>query len=158
MMIRKKLIAAMMLMLSFCGISAAPLYFIAWFPDGSTSEFPFADHPLVRVEGENFKVESAGVAIEYTAATVHKFTISENLPTGKVEKVEEQGSVRHAGDEVLFSGLRAGGLIGVYGINGVLEASYRAFDDGTCAVPIGNLPTGMYIIKTETITYKFIKR
>ena len=31
MMIRKKLIAAMMLMLSFCGISAAPLYFIAWF-------------------------------------------------------------------------------------------------------------------------------
>ncbi|MGN0212494.1 MAG: T9SS type A sorting domain-containing protein [Muribaculaceae bacterium] len=155
---RRKLIAVLLLMLSLCGIHASPLYFIAWFPDGSTCAFPFADHPVVKVAADKFTVVSADVTLEYTAATIHKFTISDEHPTGEVEKVLEPGTVRHSGDEVRFAGLRCGGFVGVYGINGVLEESYRVDDDGTCAVATGNLPKGMYIIKTETITYKFIKR
>ena len=63
----------------------------------------------------------------------------------------------HNGD-IHFSSIRAGSPINVYTLDGKLLHTTTTDDAGNATISIASHPTGVYIIKTETITHKIIKR
>lgn len=153
------LVAAAVLLGGSVARAGASVYLVAWFADGTTSAFPFAGRPVVRVDGNVLTVVNADAELEYTMAELHKFTIENEPPSGGVEaSVAVGGEVRVTGDEVIFGHCKPGDVVGAWGANGVLCRSSRIDADGRGSLSIAGLAPGIYIIKTSTITYKLLKR
>ncbi len=65
-------------------------------------------------------------------------------------------ALRREGDNLNVSGTSAGEQVSIYNVNGCLVASVVAEDNGTI-IPIRDLSSGVYIVKTNVGTAKFIK-
>lgn len=152
------LVAAAVLLGGGAARAGASVYLVAWFADGSTSSFLFAERPVVRVDGDVLTVVSAEAELEYTMAELHKFTIENEPPSGGVEAAVAAGEVRVTGDEVIFGHCKPGDAVSAWGANGVLCRSSRIDTEGCGSLSIAGLAPGIYIIKTSTITYKLLKR
>ena len=76
-----------------------------------------------------------------------------------VDVVEKTAvTMRQIGDVVVISGCNFGSQVMVYSLNGVLLQLHYADVEGNVEISMADYAQGIYIIKTETITYKIIKR
>ena len=59
---------------------------------------------------------------------------------------------------MVLSYLKKGCKIVIYDISGRQVKSYRVKTSGDLIIPTIEIPSGIYIIKANNITYKFIKK
>jgi hypothetical protein len=69
----------------------------------------------------------------------------------------EQLKALQQGD-MFFSGCKAGSSVCVYSIDGKHIHTTQVDENGNACIMLSSYPSGVYIIKTETITHKIIKR
>ncbi|MBR2377917.1 MAG: T9SS type A sorting domain-containing protein, partial [Bacteroidaceae bacterium] len=93
---------------------------------------------------------------------VKKFTISDTLPedypSEVVPDITEAGMMYQGDDFVSFVGCRAYMDVYVYAINGMLVKTARTDAYGNLYLSLQELEKGIYIIKSEEITSKIMKR
>lgn len=140
-------------------------YFVAWFNDGSRYAYALDEHPVVSYSDGELLLDTHTQRVAYSAAEVRKFTFSlsdissdgEN-PPARVSSPESPQQFSLQQGNVYFSGCRAGSSISIYTLDGKLLQTVRADAIGNACLVTGTYPSGVYIIKTETITHKIIKR
>ena len=140
-------------------------YFVAWLNDGSRTAYALGQHPVVTYTNGELLLTTTQHQVAYTAGDVRKFTFSAGdiscdtqLPTSVASPLEQSQQFSLQQGNVHFSGCRAGSTITVYTIDGKLLHATTTDETGNATIDIASYPAGVYIIKTETITHKIIKR
>ena len=62
------------------------------------------------------------------------------------------------GDVMVFSSFTPGEGVAIYDASGRLLQQHAVASDGTLQIPLHSFAKGVYIVKTESITYKFMKK
>ena len=146
-------------------ISERPHYhFFVWLKDGRYDAYAFDAKPKIYYEDGYLFVDSDEGSYRYANEDVRKITLSDNetpVPTGinAVPADRVQGNtMRRSGDEVRMQGMQPGSKLYVYSADGKLQKVRAASNEGCLTVRLSEFAKGTYILKTETTTYKIIKK
>ena len=138
-------------------------YFVVWLHDGARISFPLAEHPVLTYVDGDIVVTTSQEQLTYAHVDVRKFTLSdedisyEGEATG-IAATDCEAQWQRQGDVMQFSSCTPGERVAIYNATGQVVAQYVISADGTLQIPLSQFGEGMYIVKTESITYKFMKR
>ncbi len=120
-----------------------------------------ASKPQVMFEGSSLRVlMGKGAEAEFALSDIIRFTYQKRSSTGIDDLTIDDNptTVDFSGGELVISQIKAGGHIGVYGLDGKCVKQVTARHAGTYRISLSTLPKGVYIVKADTITYKIMKR
>ena len=72
--------------------------------------------------------------------------------------VTDPTGVDFQGDVLVISQLKANSSVGIYALDGKLIRQLTAPHAGTYRLNLSELPTGLYLVKADNVTYKILKR
>ena len=138
-------------------------YFVVWLHSDARICFPLAEHPVLTYSDGGIVVATSKEQLTYAHADVRKFTladedISQDGETSEIVVTERDTQWQRQDDVMLFSDCTPGNRVTIYNATGQLVAQYAIASDGTLQIPLQQFVEGMYIVETESITYKFIKK
>lgn len=152
---------------SECRVTVADhdFYLVLWHKTGEKTGYKLKAHPQVTYtdpsggfgEGEVLTVLSSEVRIDYPAGSIKKFTLNSNpdgIPDG-IRAIEADGP---APGTIDVTHARPGSTISIYDAAGHCLAIYTADGEGRVSYSLDAYPQGIYIIKTETTTFKITKQ
>lgn len=152
---------------SECRVTVADhdFYLVLWHKTGEKTGYKLRTHPQVTYtdpsggfgDGEVLTVLSSEVRIDYPAGSIKKFTLNSNpdgIPDG-IRAIEADGP---APGTIDLSHARPGSTISIYDAAGHCLATYTADGEGRVSYSLDTYPQGIYIIKTETTTFKITKQ
>lgn len=123
---------------------------------GKAVFFALSDHPTVTFTSESLVIKGGDQTVEYPLADYRRFTFSdETLGIGSTEMAGTP--VFSFGDELRGHGLKLGELVSVYTSAGQLVGQAKADAGGSVTVPL-NGQHGIFIVKSQSQTFKFIKK
>lgn len=117
---------------------------VVWQNDGGTTKFAFSEAPVVKYEGETLVLTTTKTSVEYPLSQLKKFTFEAD-PT-KVEELK------------VTSVVKDDGIVSVYNMSGQLIKTYKSEGNQQITFATESLPVGMYIIKTNSQTFKILKK
>lgn len=122
--------------------------------------FPLSENPKVTHSDANLIVSTTTTTIEYAKTEVSKFTLKINeQETTSINNIKTpDSSIKQNGNLIFMSGFSTGSTVRVFTINGQAVLTDHICNDGTLTLNLSPFTGGIYIISTESITYKFIKR
>ena len=127
--------------------------------NGEQFSFGFEDKPVVTFTDTELVVTSTKTELRYELSNVAKFTFDdvEDAVIG-IKSDASKASITLDEYNVSISGLEADAAIRLVTADGKLLQSYKADEDGSVAFSIDKLPQGTYIITTESLSCKIIKK
>ena len=133
--------------------------------NGSENTFFLKDKPKVTFEGVNLKVSAttgdvsfALGDVSFALADVLRFTYDKRSTTGINEQVTTPTGVAFEGDVLVISQLKANATASIYALDGKLIRQLKPHRAGTYRISLSGLPTGVYLVKADNVTYKITKR
>ena len=140
----------------------AELYFVVWLHNGAQIGFPFTANPRLAYSNGNIVVTTSQEQLSYPHTSVRKFTFADE-DISQNEAADVAITVHNAqwhcqGDAMVFSDCTPGECVDICDAQGHLLQQYTISDDGTLQIPLHSFAGDMYIVKTESITYKFMKK
>lgn len=148
----------------FCEVTVKdiPNVLTIWLANGERNDIKLSEHINVAFEADKFLVKSATVDVVYDNVDVTKFTLendgSEQTAIKQVVNDETHVAMSYDGNAIYLSGLSPNSSVMLYSVNGHVSGSYRCGQDGSLLIPLDGLSRGIHIVKTESITYKIIKK
>lgn len=140
-----------------------PLYLVVWTTDGGRALYPLNEQPAIKQKEGCFTVRTSVMEVEYPVSDVRMFTLADSDDPKPEEPMDLSGVMQdcgyaYDGEEVRFSSLRPGSKVSIYNVSGVLLLHVEVTSSGTANIPLGELPKGIYIIQSDSITHKIIKK
>jgi len=126
--------------------------------NGSENTFFLKDKPKVTFEGVNLKVSATTGDVSFALADVLRFTYDKRSTTGINEQVTTPTGVAFEGDVLVISQLKANATASIYALDGKLIRQLKPHRTGTYRISLSGLPTGLYLVKADNVTYKITKR
>lgn len=140
-----------------------PAYqFVVWLRSGEKYFYDFEEYPEVSFDTDVFTLTTTKTTVEYAAADVVCFTLSNETradsPTGiYADNSHSQQTVFHDGN-VHVQGLKPGERLSVFDMLGRKVLDGRADASGNISLSLLQVPAGVYIVKSEITTYKIHKK
>lgn len=130
--------------------------------DNVTHQFVLAqDKPSVTFEGTSLKVtcENVSATATFALSDIVRFTYKDSNPSGidEVNAGEDTG-LDYVGGTLVISQVKAGDSVGIYTTDGRQVQKLDVKRSGTYRLSLSSLPTGVYVVKTGTLTYKITKQ
>lgn len=155
----KRFLLLMLLTVSYSAMQADQVQtLIVQLKNGSQTAFFLKDKPQVTFDGPNLKVTSTAGDTSFALSDVLRFTYAKKDPTGVDERVTDPTGVDFQGDVLVISQLKANGSVGIYALDGKLLRQLTAPHAGTYRLNLSELPSGLYLVKADNVTYKIMKR
>lgn len=124
------------------------------------AEFALSRLPELTMRSDTLVVTLAddGIEVPMSGLTYSFQTLS--VPTGinDVPATDNANGSAFAFSQGKIMGLKAGARVEVYTVGGLKVGEYSASNDGTVELRLGNLPVGVYIIKTPARSIKIINK
>ena len=102
-----------------------------------------------KMESEFVYSDVVKIAYKYCGRTTINDPTAERTPS-KIGQMDN--------NLLVVSSLNGEASVRIYTLDGKLVRKIRNTDNGTCRIDLSMLPKGIYLVKTDTITYKIIKR
>lgn len=130
---------------------------VIWQKDGSKVYYSLDEQPKTTFTTEELVITTNNATINYPLGKIQRYTY-EGGSLG-INDIKAQGvTISHHGDEIIVIGIPVGKYIYVYSVDGKQLLSKQSDGSNRQTLSLSKLPTGVYIIKAETINYKFLKR
>ena len=126
--------------------------------NGAETAFFLKDKPNVTFEGTNLKVVSEKTTTTFALADVLRFTYVKRDPSGINEQIVDPTEISYEDGVLVISQIKAGASVGVYALDGKLVRQLKAQRSGTYRLSLSELPTGLYLVKADNVTYKITKQ
>ena len=126
--------------------------------DHVKTAYMLADKTQVRFAGANLRVVSSKADVTYQLSDILRFTYETRSTTGISELRTTQAEVDYKDGQLVISGIKAGGSVNVYSLEGKLVKQLTAQRSGTYRLSLASLSKGVYIVKADNVTYKIMKR
>lgn len=128
---------------------------------GQVVDFLFKYEPVVTfTETEVVLTTSNGIRLTYGLDKLTKFTFGKKNIT-EVEEIEDDvRNVTFSIDEytININGAKAEQAVQVIAMDGKVQGTYKTDSEGSLSFSIADLPDGTYIINSEEITFKILKK
>lgn len=154
----KTILTITILLLSvFCGRTVHAQRLVIWQKDGSKVSYNLDEQPKTTFTTEDLVITTTTTSISYPLAKIQRYTYEGG--TLSVRDVKQDGiSLSHDGDLIIVKGLASGKSVTVHRVDGVQLLTKRSDGSDSLTLSLSSLPSGVYVIKADEITYKFLKR
>ena len=127
--------------------------------DGQQFSFGFEDKPVVTFTDSELIVTSSKTELRYALAQVAKFTF-DDIEDAVISIKTDASKAVITLDEytVSISGAKPDATVCLIASDGKQIQSYKTNQDGTTTFSIADLPEGTYIIASESLTVKILKK
>ena len=133
-------------------------YFVASLTDGSQLSIPFSERPVLTCQDSDLQLTTTKMEMELPHGSVKEFTLDKKEVATGVEDLHIKGEMERTGNEFLFTNCRTGSMVSIFDRNGRRVAAQRVDKNGQCQISLQNQPDGVYIVKSESITCKILKK
>lgn len=125
--------------------------------DGTQVNFGLADMPVISYTDSDLVIKSSQTEVLYPLALIAKFTFTD-VEDGVIS-IEASSSQLVLDDYMVrISGAKPEITVSVIGADGKTLATHKTDAEGDITFSIAELPEGVYIIKSEEITCKVLKK
>lgn len=127
--------------------------------NGQQFSFGFDEKPVVSFTDSFLVVKSTKMEVQYELALVSKFTF-DDVEDAVIGIKDDSGKSYITLDEytICIIGMKANATVSLIASDGKLLQSCKADKDGSVTFSIAELPEGTYIISSESLTCKIMKR
>ena len=153
-----QLLLLLMLALPTCLPAASINTLVVILKNGSETTFFLKDQPNVTFEGTELKVISQKATTSFALADVLRFKYVKKDPSGINEPTVDPTTVSFDDGTLVISQLQQGASVWVYTADGRLVQQLTARHAGTFRLSLATLPTGLYLVKADNVTYKITKQ
>lgn len=137
-----------------------------WHKSGSVEAFDLFAHPDVTLEGTNLVMTTDATRIEYPLADISHFTMSdaaiydpvEDIAVGVQELQQADASLRFKAGDITFDHLRANAQVRIFNQAGIQLGLAIADGDGHVRLSLRPFGKGIFIIQTESTTFKICQQ
>ena len=133
--------------------------FIVHLKAGGTVGYALASKPKVTLSGNVFTVTTTDGAATYQHSEVEKFTL--NVATAISQPIAEAAGepqiIRQVG-QLTFTGCKPNAAIRIYSTDGKLMLTAQTDANGYAEVQTSQLPKGIYVVKSDSVTIKIAKQ
>ena len=158
MMKRLQLLLLMLLALPIGMLADSQNTLVVKLKNGAETTFFLKDKPNVTFEGTDLKVVSNKETVTFALSDVLRFTYVKKDASGIDETVVDPTEVSYDGSVLVISQLKQGASVDIYSLDGKLVRQLKAYRSGTYRLSLSELPTGLYLVKADNITYKIMKQ
>ena len=127
--------------------------------DGQQFSFGFDDKPVITYTDTDLVLKTTETEVQYPLASVAKFTFTD--VEDAVILIKQDGNAAQLeldGYVVSITGAKADITVKVIGPDGKTLGTYKTGSDGSVTFSIADLPQGLYIINSENLTCKILKK
>jgi hypothetical protein len=114
--------------------------------------------PVITPSADGYSLTYGAVTTQFTWSESVTMTIEQTEPTPTGIKEVKGTSFQLAPGEVAMKNATPGSMAQIVTIGGRQVKAVRVADDGTVTLSTAGLPAGIYIIKTNKSSFKFIKK
>lgn len=154
---RLQLLLLMLLALPIGMLADSQNTLVVKLKNGAETTFFLKDKPNVTFEGTDLKVVSNKETVTFALSDVLRFTYVKKDASGIDETVVDPTEVSYDGSVLVISQLKQGASVDIYSLDGKLVRQLKAYRSGTYRLSLSELPTGLYLVKADNITYKIMK-
>ena len=152
----KKLLSLLILFVFAHSVMADDMILQIWQSDGNVVNIDLNEQPVTRYADGNLIITTTKTTISYPLEKVAKYTYV------SAEGIESINGMRSKfsqdGETLTFSGLTQGTEISVYASSGQMMRKTKAGPNAKTTVSVSDLPSGVYLVKVNSVTYKITKR
>ena len=127
--------------------------------DGQQFSFGFDDKPVITYTDTDLVLKTTKTEVQYPLASVAKFTFTD--VEDAVIPIKQDGNAAQLeldGYVVSITGAKADINVLVIGPDGKTLGTYKTDSDGSVTFSVADLPQGLYIINSENLTCKILKK
>lgn len=127
--------------------------------DGQQFSFGFEDKPVITYTDTDLVLKTTKTEVQYPLASVTKFTFTDvEDAVISIKQDSNAAQLELDGYVVSITGAKAGINVLVIGPDGKTLDTYKTGSDGNVTFSIADLPQGLYIINSENLTCKILKK
>lgn len=127
--------------------------------DGQQFNFGFDDKPVITYTDTYLVLKTTKTEVQYPLASVAKFTFTDvEDAVIPIKQDSNAAQLELDGYVVSITGAKAGINVLVIGPDGKTLDTYKTGSDGSVTFSIADLPQGLYIINSENLTCKILKK
>ena len=145
------------LLLSFGVMSQEQNSMLVFLKDGTQLTFYIETSPRITFSDKNLKVVSTVTTAEIARENILRFEFA-STPFLSVDKVSCNNDFSIEGNFVVVNSLAPNAQVQVYTINGSLIFTSSADSNGIAGLQFSDYPSGIYIIRYNDNSIKFIKK
>lgn len=125
---------------------------------GETMEYLLSEEPRIKQEADIVMLTTKRTTVEFVASSISKIYLSESK-TSIIRNNTNNGRNIHINNEqLILSGFKYGEQVSLYRANGSFVWENIVEKNGQLFVSLEGLPTGIYILKTDSLSAKIIKK
>lgn len=126
--------------------------------DGSKFGYGFSEKPVITYTETDLVLKTAKTVVEYPLSAILKFTfIDSETAVSEIQSETKSPILQLDNYTVYISGAEASQLVSLIDINGKVLSTYKTDANGSISFSITELPEGIYIVKTKSLTCKISK-
>lgn len=150
---KRKRLMFLALLLVATGLRAQTL--VLHHADGTTTDVELYTQPRVEFQNDRVVITSPVLSMDYAREDVLRFTyrgggLGIALPKGEAE-------VSRDGDRLLFHGIKSTDAVAVYKPNGIRVPVSLTLSGTDAALPLSQIPQGVYLLSVNGKTSKFTR-
>ena len=127
--------------------------------DGQQFNYGFSDKPVITYTESDLVLTTSKTVVEFPLSALSKFTFSD-IEDAVIAVKDNSSKPSLSLDEytVCISGAEPDQSVTLLSIDGKVLSIYKTGADGSITFSIAELPTGTYIINSESLTCKILKK
>lgn len=149
-----KLLISFML-LFVCATAFAQSALVVELRDGSSATFLLAEKPRVTFAGGQMDIVSSSASMEINRCDVKNWHFSA-LPTS-IDNAAVDAKAMLEGNNLVISGISEETTITLYTVSGAVVKRSTVIN-GNCIIPLDGLTAGVYLVRYNNTTFKFLKK
>lgn len=127
--------------------------------DGKTVSFGLPEKPVITYVDNEMVITTTKTVLQYPLASVSQLTFSDDETSVAPVADEKQAPVLELDNYVVrITGADAEASVTVVASDGKTLIRTKVNSDGTATFSVAELPEGIYIIKSENLTFKILKK
>ena len=127
--------------------------------DGQQFSFGFEEKPVITYTDTDLVLKTTKTELQYPLLSLAKFTFTDVEDAVIFIKDDKLDAKLELGNfTVSINGAKSGIEISVIASDGKTLVKYKTDEDGSVTFSIAELPEGIYIIKSESLTCKILKK
>lgn len=125
--------------------------------DGMVFHYSFTEKPVVTYSGSELVISASGLTVQYPLHTLRKMTFVTEVPEGIDDVLMPDTEFHFSEESADVRGEEPGSPVFVYDVRGALCAEGVIDLQGKAYIPLHQLPSGVYIVKTKSTSFKIKK-
>ena len=127
--------------------------------DGQQFSFGFDDKPVITYTDTDLVLKTTKTEVQYPLASVAKFTFTDvEDAVIPINQDSNAAQLELDGYVVSITGAKADITVKVIAPDGKTLGTYKTDSDGSVTFSVADLPQGLYVINSENLTCKILKK